>query len=152
MTVASCPSCKENVTVPVDATADCVVRCPFCHEEFRLEAFLNELPPALIVLEPGASSSGIDIQDSEPDSGDEASSSNVLGALATADSPAAHDSVPAFDFTPGSTPDESAESEPVERGRRRRQKNPAVEFTKIAPARCWPSLPPRSSCGCCPAT
>ncbi len=144
MTVASCPSCQESVTVPVDATADCVVRCPLCNEEFTLEAFLRQLPPTLIVLDRGSGidsgvalsiGSGIDAHDGSESSTDlEASSSNVLGPLVVSGTTTdvASDSVPAFDFTPGSADEEgggSAQGSP--RRVPRQQKNPTIELVKI---------------------
>ena len=50
MIVASCPACRENVTVPIDARPTSIVRCPLCSAEYRLEEFLAQLPPPLIVL------------------------------------------------------------------------------------------------------
>lgn len=133
MTVASCPSCKESVTVPVDATPESVVRCPLCHEEFTLEAFLEQLPPKLIVLDAGVNDTAAEpatTPEVEPD----ASSSNVLGAFATGEasgeSQVSSDSVPAFDFTPGSvSKDEQETTSPAPR--RRPQKNPTIEVIKI---------------------
>ncbi len=130
MTVAVCPSCQESVTVPVDATADCVVRCPLCHEEFQLEAFLNQLPPSLIVLDDGSGVQPQQQADASPEP--DASSSNVLGAFAasreTADS---SDSVPAFDFTAGSVAEEGDEPAQSPPRRKRSQKNPTLEVIKI---------------------
>ena len=107
MTVASCPSCRERVTVPVDATPQCIVRCPLCHEEFELAAFLAQLPPLLIVLRD--ESRPTDTQSMgghmSTDSGIYASesSSRVLESLdVTGKLSVDHDCVPAFDFTPGS--------------------------------------------------
>jgi hypothetical protein len=150
MTVASCPSCKESVTVPVDATPECIVRCPLCHEEFHLREFLNQLPPALIVLDgdtaTGVASSGdstdtdavdvvteSDVQRLGALAGDsDASSSNVLSAHIDAGSGAVvEDSAPAFDFTPGSVGDEEASAEGTDKVRRRRGKNPVIEALKI---------------------
>ena len=50
MIVAPCPACRENVTVPIDARPESIVRCPLCSAEFRLSEFLAQLPPPLIVV------------------------------------------------------------------------------------------------------
>ncbi len=131
MTVASCPSCRERVTVPVDATPECIVRCPLCHEEFKLEAFLAQLPPALIVLREDKEAA--DQPTAEEGLLWDDSSSHLLASLNLADTPAeAHDSVPAFDFSPGSTADNGQEGAiGVTRRAGRRQKNSTVEVLKI---------------------
>ena len=61
MIVASCPACREQVTVPMDASPSSLVRCPLCNAEFRLGEFLAQLPPPLIV-----------VQDRHPQQADEA--------------------------------------------------------------------------------
>jgi hypothetical protein len=58
MTVASCPSCREEVTIPADALPDSIVQCPLCGEEFRLSEFLTQIPPELIIKDPGQADSG----------------------------------------------------------------------------------------------
>lgn len=129
MTVASCPSCQERVTVPVDATPDSMVRCPFCHEEFELRAFLTQLPPSLIVLEQGSSVEGGESNDATVEA--DASSSNVLGALVDAGEPRdSSDSLPAFDFTPEPV-DKEEQREPAGPSKGRGQKNATVEAVKI---------------------
>ncbi|MFO7908354.1 MAG: hypothetical protein ACQESR_05520 [Planctomycetota bacterium] len=129
MTVASCPSCQERVTVPVDATSDSVVRCPFCHEEFELRAFLTQLPPALIVLEGGSSvepREGVET----PDDRDGLSSGDPEAFLSSPEPEDGADSLPPFDFTPDSVND--AEERPTGRAAQRGpQKNPTVEACKI---------------------
>ncbi len=131
MTVASCPSCREHVTVPVDATPECIVRCPLCHEEFRLEAFLSQLPPALIVL--GKETATADQGTGEESSLWDDSASHVLTSLDTAPAPGeTDDAVPAFDFTPESPGDSHQEGTVgVLRRAGRRQKNSTFEVLKI---------------------
>ncbi|MFW6169132.1 MAG: hypothetical protein ACODAD_01495 [Planctomycetota bacterium] len=129
MTVASCPSCQERVTVPVDATSDSVVRCPFCHEEFELKAFLNQLPPSLIVLEsgsPGQPGEGSEVRDD----GDSFSGKGPEAVLSSPESEDASDSLPPFDFTADSVREEGERPtrRPPQRGAR---KNPTVEACKI---------------------
>ena len=51
MTIASCPRCSEEVTLPHGGQEDSRVACPLCREEFLLGDVLQELPPALILLD-----------------------------------------------------------------------------------------------------
>ena len=53
MTIASCPKCTDQVTMPMGVGREATVRCPLCHEEFKLAEVLDKLPPALIVLDAG---------------------------------------------------------------------------------------------------
>lgn len=50
MTIANCPRCCEQVSVPGHASRDATVQCPLCQEEYLLGEALAQLPPALIVL------------------------------------------------------------------------------------------------------
>ncbi|MEO8498517.1 MAG: hypothetical protein ABI614_25925, partial [Planctomycetota bacterium] len=50
MTIANCPRCCEQVSVPAHASREATVRCPFCQEEYSLAAALDQLPPTLIVI------------------------------------------------------------------------------------------------------
>lgn len=129
MTVASCPSCHERVTVPVDATSESVVRCPFCHEEFELRAFLTQLPPSLIVLE--RDSSGEAAEGLETQADREGLSRGDPGPfLSSPESEDGSDSPPPFDFTPESVSDERDRG--TGRGPQRGpRKNPTVEACKI---------------------
>lgn len=95
MTVASCPSCRESVTVPIDASSESIVRCPLCHEEFRMAEFLAQLPPPLIVISRGAAGA-MDAESDEP------SALEHGGNTPATDAEVEHEDVPAFDFTPGS--------------------------------------------------
>jgi hypothetical protein len=124
MTVASCPSCRESVTVPIDASSESIVRCPLCHEEFRLEEFLSQLPPPLIVVSPADESAEDPVlQWLEP-----AAPGAVGRPVVTSHE---RDEIPAFDFTPGSAT-ETAETRvegPARSGRGRR--HPLGEMAKI---------------------
>lgn len=128
MTVATCPACRESVTVPVDATPQCTVRCPLCHEQFPLAAFLAQLPPSLIVVgdEPDEASA--------EEERDEAAQAHVLlGSFVSADEDdASAESVPEFDFI-ASAPEGEAEESPraASRRGRGRQKNATLEVLKI---------------------
>ncbi len=143
MTVASCPSCHESVTVPVDATPQCIVRCPLCHEEFKLEAFLAQLPPALIVLSaeptstsaaPAGQSDAVTWHDVESSTG-AIPTENHLDQDVRTDNLGIEDpeAIPAFEFTPGSViAQENADTadSPTRRGLRR-PKNSTWEAAKI---------------------
>jgi hypothetical protein len=132
MIVASCPACHEQVTVPIDASPSSLVRCPLCHAEFQLGAFLSQLPPPLIVVqhqEPPARSE-VAPPEVPSDSGVlhlDAPEVNDLAAASGVDGP-----LPPFDFTPGSapTPQPGRAREPARRPPRP-QKNMAWEITKI---------------------
>ncbi|MBC8354036.1 MAG: hypothetical protein H8E66_18740 [Planctomycetes bacterium] len=50
MTIANCPRCSDQVTVPASASPEATVRCPLCQEEFLLTEALAQLPPTLIVV------------------------------------------------------------------------------------------------------
>ena len=50
MTIAHCPVCREQVTVPAGVQREAVVQCPLCKEEFPLGDVLSQLPPELIVV------------------------------------------------------------------------------------------------------
>jgi hypothetical protein len=53
MSIVSCPRCRDEVSVPAKASPSALVRCPLCREQYRLEEALDQLPPALIVVEGG---------------------------------------------------------------------------------------------------
>lgn len=54
MTIAHCPRCREQVTIPLGASPQARVRCPLCSDEYLLEDALRPLPPLLVVLhDPG---------------------------------------------------------------------------------------------------
>ncbi|MCU0958685.1 MAG: hypothetical protein MUF48_01150 [Pirellulaceae bacterium] len=111
MFVASCPACREHVTVPSDASVAAVVQCPWCRDERPLSEFLAQLPPALIV-----------VSGDQPDAA--AEDTEVIGRALDAD-------VPAFDFTPGTVPPPAVEWRGGPRRATRRRPNVAWEITKI---------------------
>ncbi len=125
MTVSTCPSCHESVTVPVEAQPDSIVRCPLCQEEFQLKEFLSQLPPPLIVLsptgEPLSEAGGMKMERAS-------SSSGVFPQVAES---TADDNVPAFDFVPGSAPTEENSGVDTSYAPPRRQKNSTIEIAKI---------------------
>ena len=53
MSIVSCPRCRDEVTVPAKANPSALVRCPLCREQYRLEEALDQLPPALVVIDGG---------------------------------------------------------------------------------------------------
>jgi hypothetical protein len=125
MTVSTCPSCHESVTVPVEAQPDSIVRCPLCQEEFQLTEFLSQLPPPLIVLsptgEPLSDGTGLKAEKEE-------GRSSLFPQMAA---PTAEDNVPAFDFVPGSASTEENSGVDTSFAPLRRQKNPTIEIAKI---------------------
>ncbi len=124
MTVSSCPSCHESVTVPVNAQADAIVRCPLCQEQFQLKEFLAQLPPPLIVLSPAGSP-----QESATDTGTSAEADASIFPQSDASSSAPQ--VPAFDFFPESAPREENVGVDSSYTTVRRQKNPSIEIAKV---------------------
>ncbi|MDA1053298.1 MAG: hypothetical protein O3C40_22845 [Planctomycetota bacterium] len=50
MTIANCPRCCEQVSVPENASPEATVRCPLCQDEYPLAEALAQLPPSLIVV------------------------------------------------------------------------------------------------------
>ena len=51
MTLATCPKCDEQVTIPAGADREANVRCPLCQEEYVLGDVLDQLPPMLVLLD-----------------------------------------------------------------------------------------------------
>jgi len=51
MTAATCPRCKEAVTVPSGVLSETRVACPLCQEELTGKDFIGQLPPALVLLD-----------------------------------------------------------------------------------------------------
>ena len=51
MTAATCPRCKEAVTVPPGVLPETRVACPLCQEELTGKDFIGQLPPALVLLD-----------------------------------------------------------------------------------------------------
>jgi hypothetical protein len=50
MTIAACPKCHDEVTVPPTAPRSALVRCPWCREQFALSDVLDRLPPMLEIV------------------------------------------------------------------------------------------------------
>jgi hypothetical protein len=130
MIVAPCPACRENVTVPIDARPESIVRCPLCSAECRLAAFLSQLPPPLIVVADAELTA--DEAPAEALFGARAASDGESVAIDTGEARDSSESIPAFDFASGSA-DVEAPSVPRDVPRRaaRRQKNMAWEMAKI---------------------
>jgi hypothetical protein len=51
MSVAACPQCEGEVTLPLGARAASRVRCPLCEAEYSLSEIYDKLPPMLILLD-----------------------------------------------------------------------------------------------------
>jgi len=51
MTIAACPRCHDDITLPTRGRPESRVQCPLCLEEMRLEEVLASIPPALILLD-----------------------------------------------------------------------------------------------------
>ncbi|MBM4089924.1 MAG: hypothetical protein FJ276_10950 [Planctomycetes bacterium] len=126
MTIAACPSCRESVTVPVDAVADSIVRCPLCNEQFRLADFLVQLPPALIVL--GEAGSEAEVRRESEQIGGTLLESRGLGAAEVSG-----DSTPSFDFRIGTAEPAAGRefSATVPKRKSSRRKDPVWELVKI---------------------
>lgn len=50
MTIAACPKCHDEVTIPPGAPRAAQVRCPWCREEFGLADVLDRMPPMLEIV------------------------------------------------------------------------------------------------------
>jgi hypothetical protein len=50
MTIVRCPRCRDEVTVPPQATARALVRCPLCLEQYLLAEALANAPPPLVII------------------------------------------------------------------------------------------------------
>ena len=51
--ISTCPRCRLQVSLPAKASPAAQVKCPLCSAEYALQDALNEMPPMLIVLDPG---------------------------------------------------------------------------------------------------
>ena len=131
MTIAACPKCSEEVSLPSQASAQARVRCPFCQEEYVLSDVLDSLPPALEVLGDLGGSS----QDSGHGSASPGESAiNAFAAVAAGDSPS-KPAASAFDFHEESAPSAARPSKPGTGARphrrKRKPKKPVIEVLKI---------------------
>ncbi len=66
MTIAHCPKCREQVSVPGGASRQARVRCPLCSDEYLLDDALRPLPPLLIVVDDPEAESIASINRSPP--------------------------------------------------------------------------------------
>lgn len=139
MTIASCPKCREQVSIPNGTSSQARVRCPLCQEEYILAAALERLPPLLIVLpdvEPAQHDPHATFEERAPESAvigvDEAPADFELEPPAggwTAESPAA---VPAFRFEPDSVSPSTPGSSLATRSRaRRKQASPLKAMIQV---------------------
>lgn len=127
MTIASCPKCTDQVTMPVGVGREATVRCPLCHEEFRLADVLDKLPPVLIVVDAGP----MPVHGAFPAAASVTEAANLAGAI---DEEAEFAGAKGFVVqrgTPVATRDEAAGARRRGRTRPRKPKNPMVEGVKI---------------------
>ena len=84
MTIATCPRCQDEVTIPQGAGEESRVACPLCREEFLLIEVMQELPPALILLDgPVATETSNEETSNEDASDEDASDENASDDSAT---------------------------------------------------------------------
>jgi hypothetical protein len=57
--ISTCPRCRLQVSLPEKLSPVAQVKCPLCSAEYALQDALNELPPMLIVLDPGPVESSV---------------------------------------------------------------------------------------------
>jgi len=50
MAIVRCPRCRDEVTVPAQATSRALVRCPLCLEQYLLAEALANAPPLLVII------------------------------------------------------------------------------------------------------
>src|SRR5438093_13785786 len=51
--ISTCPHCRLQVSLPEKAAPAARVQCPLCTAEYTLQEALDQVPPMLIVLDPG---------------------------------------------------------------------------------------------------
>ena len=129
MTIAPCPRCDDPVSLPDHASPQATVRCPLCQETFAITDILASLPPALIVVEdPGADAD----EPSTPVVVDEAADAPVFpGPITEAPSPAEPFSIQSSSVAAPTSPTAARGGRTGYKPRARKQKNPAIEVTKI---------------------
>ena len=120
MTTVNCPKCEELVRMPANASAQALVQCPLCVEEFELSMALDRLAPMLVVL-------------SDPEAADTLTEldGDVAAPNFSFDEPASEPaSDPAFAFEDGSA--EKSGSVAARRARsQRHQKSAVKEMIKV---------------------
>ncbi|GIW94781.1 MAG: hypothetical protein KatS3mg110_2822 [Pirellulaceae bacterium] len=52
MSIARCPRCRDEVTVPSHVSAEALVECPWCRETYPLAEAIDSMPPMLRVVGP----------------------------------------------------------------------------------------------------
>ena len=88
MTIATCPRCQDEVTIPQGAGEQSRVACPLCREEFLLLEVMQELPPALILLDGPVTTETGDEDAADEDAADDSATETVkieITGLATGD-------------------------------------------------------------------
>jgi hypothetical protein len=123
MTIVRCPRCRDEVTVPTGASKQALVRCPLCLEQYRLEAALGGIPPALVVVADEVGAAPAVVADSS-DSPHEVATDYGLERGSGADR--------LFEARPGSS--RAAPARPVVSGTprpRRKEKSMVVEMLKV---------------------
>lgn len=135
MSQPACPRCQEEVSLPLGASRQALVECPFCLERYTLDEVLKGVPPTLTVIDdPEADLVPVGSSEDVPlgmRTGDVASLL-ALNAPAPAASKATT-GAPAFDFreagsATGAAPRSAVSASPRVR---RKPRNPLVELVKI---------------------
>lgn len=104
MTIANCPRCSEQVSVPESASREATVRCPLCQDEYSLAEALAQLPPSLIVVSDfGQMEAPGTVDDEDSEWGALNLDDDAVEEVALAPMEAAASAAP-FDFTSGSAP------------------------------------------------
>jgi hypothetical protein len=133
MSIVNCPQCGERVMIPVEASTEATVQCPLCHEEYRLEVALDQLPPPLIVVSDTHHASYASVEeDNEEDAAFGAFSGlDVDQDSSDAEAAAAAGPAPAFQFESGSAPPAASASRVRSSRPARRRGNPVRQVVQI---------------------
>src|ERR1041384_725211 len=83
MTIVRSPRCRDEVTLPPQATARALVRCPLCLEQYLLAEALANAPPLLVII-------GGEVAQLAIDASPVAGHDYELAAAAVTDSPDNH--------------------------------------------------------------
>src|SRR5437762_1261653 len=51
--ISTCPRCRLQISLPEKTSPAAQVKCPLCAAEYTLQEALEQVPPMLIVLDPG---------------------------------------------------------------------------------------------------